>query len=413
MMNKVDLYINELLQEIEDLPSQYIEDALEYYKSFILDAKEAKTSEEEILLQLGSVVEVANQIKLDYYLKNQNSVSKLFLKIFKILKSSEIIEKSASYFLALLTFCSSLLMYLMSLISYISIIGWVALLGREYIITPSNYSSTKLSLFGLALLGGALLALLGYMFQKISKLLSGYTMRLIKSKLHKELTVKEERRIKNRFPLIIAVYTGFLVVGFVILLITPMFRNATSIWLSLPAKSYKLIEDDFKQEDVNRIDINAVNIKISIEYEDTDYISVIYQKENWMNYNTNLQNDTLYISETGNGKLPFMNFVGRHYSTNELAIVLPDNFKESININTIGSIVETQQIREDFHLFADTSVVNFNYIDTCNLNINTIRGRITIDNQEIETNNYKWEEENNICLIEINTVSGSVNGVNR
>ena len=62
----ITTYINELISELQDLPSEDLEQIREYFEEMLLDRLENSESEEEIIKTIGTPKQAADKLKLEY-----------------------------------------------------------------------------------------------------------------------------------------------------------------------------------------------------------------------------------------------------------------------------------------------------------------------------------------------------------
>ena len=75
-MNKVE-FIEEIKKILEGLPSEEIENAINYYSEYFEDA--GIDDETDVTISLGTAKEVAEQIILEYSLRNSEEIVKVNL----------------------------------------------------------------------------------------------------------------------------------------------------------------------------------------------------------------------------------------------------------------------------------------------------------------------------------------------
>lgn len=402
-MNSLEQFLNTLLAELDDLPVYVTENTKEYYESYFLDAKEEGLSDLDILEKLGDPASIASQIKLDYYLYQPKQTNQVFKRLFKGVFSKTALT-TTKLITGIITFIFAAIFYIVQLALVISGIGVIAAIiyvlyvDYNFVMASNTYLIITAGLVGLSVC-----MLFSVFFKAISFWFRKMTVNLIRQS---DSNVKRSKT--KKFKPAILIYTIIFIVSAIFTVASPVSKDLFYIWISETPETYEVFNNTVDDESIQYINIETLQANVNIYFGDVEDIQITYEKATYMNFDYYVQDNTVYIKETSNGDIPYLEeFFSRHEGTLDLNIVLPYyNTFDVVSIHSKGSNIYIDGMNCDLEIITEASSIDIGYIGEYEIEVYTKRGDI-IHNGEYYGNIY----DNNsgaIQTIYIETVSSLV-----
>ncbi|MBN2352663.1 MAG: DUF1700 domain-containing protein [Spirochaetales bacterium] len=337
MTDSLNQILASLRAELADLPEEAIRRTIDFYEEYFTDALETGRSEEETLVRLGGVKEIAAHVLAEAALSGAElkpgplSLTGALRRGLRGLagsaaKASLVVGAAVPYSLAL--GC-----YFLAVTSFAVALAVVALTGFGLQGMPNADAMSRVSLAGVGLLCAAAAIAVGLGVWTAAGAIGRVTLKALRRGLRREREAGSPRESApaRRGKLWIAFLACGLAAGLgaVGAFLSDLPLRLFSIWNSMKPADLVVREWTYAPEKIREIEIRTMNSAIVVETgaSGEKLIRLIREEPTWLSGTPVLENGRLAFREVSSGTLPFMDFIARHEGMTDVRITIPRGYR--------------------------------------------------------------------------------------
>jgi len=360
MSEKLKAFMDELNRQLNGLPDDERAEVLNYYEEYMNDAAEEGVSPEDLLARLESPADIAASIKAESSIRNMRNKPGLknYSRVVKYARFG--IKRPITIFLfsllIFMTYSIAVCLFIVTVASAASVCAILPVFAAEAMKIPSQYIGDIMGTIGIGMFSAGLMALIAWVFFKLSGLLFRMSAGLIARMLNKNAGSKptgaentgakngkygentgKSRKLSSLVPKIsLIIIASSLVAALATGLPTKMFM----LFNSFKPSNITMQEWEYSTDSVNKISIYTAHSNIRVITGNSDKIRIRYEQSDWLEPETSNTGGDLIFTEKSNGRMPLFSLVTMHENRAELTISLPEGYKgKNVELESRGGFI--------------------------------------------------------------------------
>lgn len=408
MSEKLKAFLDELSRHLNGLPENERAEVINYYEEYMNDAEEEGVSPEDLLARLESPADIAASIKAESSIRNMRNRPGL-KNYSRVVKYARIgIKRPITIFLFSLlifvTYSIAVCLFIVTVASAASACAILPMFIAETVKIPSHYIGDAMGTISMGVFFTGLMALVAWIFFKLSGLLFRLSAGLISRMLNKNkmpasngarnaLTIDDiggEKENRGRFSaLALKICLSIIAAGFVIALATGLPTKMFMIFNSMKPGNISMKEWEYSTDSVDKISIKTAHSVIRIIEGNSEKIKIQYEQSDWLEPEISSIDGQLTFTEKSNGRMPLFSLVSMHENRAEVTLSLPEGYKaDDVELESRGGFVYITGIKAPVHVKTYTGSIYVEQEDDAKLaalKASTLTGVIKVNGKDAAT----------------------------